>query len=573
LFDQASDLPESDWAPFLLRECLDDPNLREEVLRILHGRHRAMAEGFLDWPEEAQLAGGPQHIGKYQVVRRLSTQNTGQAVAYLALDPDTQRQVVIKRYHDGGDLQATSEEARALVRVSSPYVARCYGVERVGHNEACLVVEYVPGRSLAEVRAEGPLYPRRAAHIVAQLAEGIAAVHACGLIHRDIKPANVILHDDGTPRLVDFGLAAHLGGSRLQGLSGSPPYMAPEQAKREWDRIDFRTDVYGLGGVLYELLTCHAPHEGENRSELLAKAREGQITAPRTWNHKIPRWLEAVCLKALAPAPERRFASADDFRNALKRYARRHRREAAITIATALVIASLTLAIFNPWSGHSGLPTDHARSGASPAVREDIRVVDFEIMHYPKADEKSYRADLVGRIGAGSFGARFDDGVKVRGELSQPAYSYLLAFAPDGSIVPCAPRDEAARPQQTREAGLPVDAQGDTYYLTEGTGLQAFALVVSREPLPPFAELVRKHGRPPWPAGPVSGTPGIVWSHDGQWLRTRDRDDTTGTRAVGKSRKATGGGSHVEDLARWLRALPDIDAVAVEAFTVEPAAP
>ena len=72
-------------------------------------------------------------------------------------------------------------------------------------------------------------------------------MHARGLIHRDIKPANVILHDDGAPRLVDFGLAAHLGSDRLRELSGSPPYMAPEQARGEWDRIDFRTDVFGLG--------------------------------------------------------------------------------------------------------------------------------------------------------------------------------------------------------------------------------------------------------------------------------------------------------------------------------------
>jgi hypothetical protein len=203
--------------------------------------------------------------------------------------------------------------------------------------------------------------------------------------------------------------------------------------------------------------------------------------------------------------------------------------------------------------------------------REDLRILDFEIMHYPKADQKSYRADLVRRIGQGSFGARFDDGVKIRAKLSEPAYSYLIAFAPDGSIVLCGPRDEAEAPRQSREPGLPAEPAGDTYYLTEGTGLQAFALVVSRDPLPPFAELVRKHGRPPWPAEPVPGVPGVVWRHDGQWLTTHDRDNTTGTRAVGQARRASGGGALVEELARWLRAVPGVDAVRVEAFTVEPA--
>ena len=108
-----------------------------------------------------------------------------------------------------------AEEGRALAKVASPYVARCHGIERID-GEAFLVVEYVPGRNLAEVRRDGPLGIETVVRILAQLAEGVAAVHARGLIHRDIKPANVILHDDGTPRLVDFGLAAHLGSGRLR---------------------------------------------------------------------------------------------------------------------------------------------------------------------------------------------------------------------------------------------------------------------------------------------------------------------------------------------------------------------
>src|SRR5262249_56862729 len=137
------------------------------------------------------------------------------------------------------------EEGRGVAKVNSPCVARCHGVERID-GAAFLVVEYIPGRDLAEVRRDGPLSLEAVVRILAQLAEGVAAVHARGLIHRDIKPANVILRDDGTPRLVDFGLAAHLGSSRLRQWSGTPAYMAPEQVRSEWDRIDFRTDVFAL---------------------------------------------------------------------------------------------------------------------------------------------------------------------------------------------------------------------------------------------------------------------------------------------------------------------------------------
>ena len=165
---------------------------------------------------------------------------------------------------------------------------------------------------------DGPLDLEQVVRILAQLAEGVAAVHARGLVHRDIKPANVILHDDGTPRLVDFGLAAHLGGSRLCELSGSPPYMAPEQARAEWDRIDFRTDVFSLGGVLYKLLTNHAPHEGSTLNEVLERAKKGDVTLPRQLDPTIPAPVEAVCLKALAAAPHKRYTTPLEFAAALQ---------------------------------------------------------------------------------------------------------------------------------------------------------------------------------------------------------------------------------------------------------------
>ena len=161
-------------------------------------------------PSSAKVAGWnhglgePSKLGKYEIVERFS-EKSGQATAYKALDPDLRRHVVLKRYR--GELDGAPDEiddGRALARVQSPYVAGCHGIERID-GEAFLVVEFIPGRNLAQVQRDEKLPIEQIVRILALLAEGVAAVHARGLIHRDIKPANVILHDDGNPRLVDFG--------------------------------------------------------------------------------------------------------------------------------------------------------------------------------------------------------------------------------------------------------------------------------------------------------------------------------------------------------------------------------
>src|SRR5262249_44872090 len=138
--------------------------------------------------------------------------------------------------------------------------------------------------------------------------------------HRDLKPSNVVVGDDGVARLVDFGVAAHLGSTELESLSGTPAFMAPEQARRQWERIDARSDLYGLGGVIYAMLTGRPPHAGETQDEVREQARQGVVTPPRTLNRSIPRLLERIILKALASDPAQRYGSAAELRRALRRY-------------------------------------------------------------------------------------------------------------------------------------------------------------------------------------------------------------------------------------------------------------
>jgi serine/threonine protein kinase len=248
----------------------------------------------------------------------------GQAVTYLAFDPDLRRKVVIKEYHArGGEIEheAVLNEGRSLARINSRYVAKCLTVERLG-DHIYLVMEHIPGKNLWDAAHEQSFEFTQAAQLVAQIAEGLSDVHRCGILHRDIKPANIIVHADGTARLVDFGLAATLSSSALESIGGTLQFMAPEQAVGDSDQIDWRADLFGLGAVLYWLVTGRPPYEGNNRDDIWRKAQRGEFLKPRDVNPQVPPELERICLKAMATRPSGRYGTADRFARALRRYLR-----------------------------------------------------------------------------------------------------------------------------------------------------------------------------------------------------------------------------------------------------------
>lgn len=489
----------------------------------------------------------------------------GQATTYLARDRALHRLVVLKRYHElasSSRREAVLNEGRALARVHSPFVATCFEVEARG-DEIDLVVEYVPGRPLTELTADERADNGRCVRLIEQVAGGLAEVHACGLLHRDIKPQNFILGGDGLPRLVDFGLAVPVASEPLHAVIGSPPYMAPEQARGQGERVDARTDVYGLGAVLYYLLTGQPPHDGKTLIEALEQARDASIVPPRRINPRVPRALERVCVKATAADPKSRFPSVDAMRHALGRYMLVRR------ATPVLGVFVIMLALVVPaWAFCRGPAPDVLKSEPKQAPQAGLRVTRLEIPHFPKLDAQHFDARRVGTLGLTSFAAREDDEVTVRAELSEPAYSYLIAFRPDGTDELCDPDDENTPPPRKQEPLYPPRAKSDERYrLSEGAGLHAFALVVSRQPLPPYRDWKKQHGPMPWAAGQPC-EPGVVWRDDDQGLQTLLADDPAGTQ--GKGVKARGSGGSAAKLASWPRDLPGIDAVTVEAFPVEP---
>ncbi len=171
--------------------------------------------------------------------------------------------------------------------------------------------------------AEGPLEPRRAARYARAVAQAVGAAHARGILHRDLKPGNVLIDRADQPRVTDFGLSRQLGCESTQHIAGSPGYMPPEQADPQRGRIGVAGDVYGLGALLYHLLTARPPFSGSTVTATLALVLTSEPARPRQINPRVPEDLETICLKCLAKEPSRRYASALEVAEELRAFLER----------------------------------------------------------------------------------------------------------------------------------------------------------------------------------------------------------------------------------------------------------
>ena len=258
----------------------------------------------------------------------------GMGVVYKARQTGLGRLVALKMIlhaeHAGREeRQRFLREAEAVAGLRHGNIVQIY---QVGATEPepgrdavpFMALEFLDGGSLDRKIAGTPWPPRPAAELVETLSRAVHHAHAAGVIHRDLKPANVLLAADDTPKITDFGLAKRIGGDAGQTQSGAilgtPSYMAPEQAAGRTREVGPAADVYALGAILYDVLTGRPPFRAESAWDTIAQVIDKEPLAPSQLLLKVPRDLETICLKCLHKEPRRRYASARELADDLRRF-------------------------------------------------------------------------------------------------------------------------------------------------------------------------------------------------------------------------------------------------------------
>jgi len=298
----------------------------------------------------------------------------GQGVVYRARQKSLDRVVALKVLGSGhwateAHLGRFRLEAKAAASLNHPFIVP---IHEIGERDGCCYFSMglVEGGRLDEAIKRGPMPVRRAVELIAKLARTVHYAHEHGIVHRDIKPGNILLDATGQPHLTDFGLArlAETESSVTHTIEvlGTPSYMAPEQARGNKAEITGATDVYGLGAVLYHLLTGHPPFIGATTYETVRRVLDNEPRQPRLLNSKIDRELSTICLKCLEKDPHHRYLSALALAEDLERWLRREpirarpsgvfthakkwvRRKPAIAAVIALSLALATTIGWNVW--------------------------------------------------------------------------------------------------------------------------------------------------------------------------------------------------------------------------------
>lgn len=262
-----------------------------------------------------------KRIGRFEIRRELG--RGAQSVVYLGFDPQLQREIAIKTLHfthpDPTQNGVLLAEARMVSKLRHANIVPIFEAGEEG-GDLYLVFEYVPGKNLAEfLQASGALSPVKAVTILQPILDAVAYAHAQGIIHRDLKPSNILLDENGTPRVMDFGIAARIEGQTQddQEYVGTPSYMAPEYIQSR--EISERTDVFAAGLILYEMLTGRRAVEGANVFDTLRRLASEDITLSGA-DIAVDERLSGILLKAVARDPVLRYQSAAQFAAALDDY-------------------------------------------------------------------------------------------------------------------------------------------------------------------------------------------------------------------------------------------------------------
>jgi WD40 repeat protein len=445
------------------------PDRRDLVTTVTE---TASGAGGMPWPD----------LPGYEILGQLG--RGGMGVVYQAREVRLKRVVALKTLLPGSldspELVARFQsEAEAVARLQHPNVVQVHAVgTHLGW--PYLVMEFVAGGSLA-ARLDGtPWPPRRAAELAEAIARGVERIHAAGVIHRDLKPGNILLDAEGTPKLGDFGLAKipaeDPGLTRTGAILGSPSYMAPEQAEGDGARVGPSADVYALGAIFYELLTGRPPFRAPSALETLRQVQGAEPVAPSGLVPGLPRDAETIALKCLRKEPARRYDSAAELADDLRRFLDRRpirarpvsaaerawrlvrRRPLTAALSTAVLVLLVALAV--------GSTVAAVRIGAVAAREARARGELRRTLHVSRMNLagpawesanlgrlrdllEPYRdgtpdADL--RAFEWHYWWRLAHPERLRGELRGHTRSVMhMAFSPDGTVLATAGSDRTLR--------------------------------------------------------------------------------------------------------------------------------
>ena len=261
---------------------------------------------------------------RYQILEKIG--QGGMAVVFRALDLRLNREVAIKiirdeLFRDADMLRRFYAEAHAIAQLSHPGIVAVYDVSQ-NDNVGYLVMELISGITLKQYIDRKKTVPwKQVVHFARQIADALQHAHEHGIIHRDIKPMNIMLLQNGTTKVADFGIAAfenEIRETRGQAV-GSLHYIAPEQLRG--GRADARGDVYSLGVTMYEMLTGYKPYTGETPTDILKKQSSNSLLPVRAFDVDVPSELEDIVLRAMDTNPDSRYQTAKDLKTALNTFA------------------------------------------------------------------------------------------------------------------------------------------------------------------------------------------------------------------------------------------------------------
>jgi len=306
-----------------LEELLDAAEAAETFFRDPAAALIASQEQSLNLPQPGKVM---RYFGDYEVEDEIG--RGGMGVIYRARQTSLARTVAIKMILSGNladekEVKRFRSEAEAAASLQHPNIVSIHEVG-VHEGQHYFSMDLVEGGSLADRIREEPMAPGEAAKCLKSIAAAVSYAHGKGILHRDLKPQNILVDEQGEPHVTDFGLAKRMQDATQLTLSGSilgsPGFMSPEQARGQSDAVAAHTDVYGLGALLYALLTGKPPIQGENVPDTLRRVTDEEPISPRVLNPKVSQDLDTICLKCLAKEPGDRYANAEELIADLERF-------------------------------------------------------------------------------------------------------------------------------------------------------------------------------------------------------------------------------------------------------------